>query len=69
VIATYATLCMYRFGAAGECRAVPWREARWASEAPSTADGPFWTCLVTSHCSAQRASYRLGCEDMASVHQ
>jgi hypothetical protein len=69
VIATYATICMFRFGCHGESRVTEGQAARWASEAPETADGPFWTCLVTDHRSAQRASYRLECEDMASVHR
>jgi hypothetical protein len=70
VIATYATLCMFRFGCDGECRATEGQAAHWASDSPSTAaGGPFWTCLVTVECSAQRASYRLECEDMESVHK
>ena len=69
MIATYATLCMYRFGGPGESRASSLFEARWASESPETTDGPFWTCFVTDHCSAQRASCRLECDDMELVHK
>ena len=60
---------MYRFGGPGESRASLLFEARWASDSPETADGPFWTCLATDGHSAQRASYRLECEDMDRVHR